>query len=212
MMRTTRLAPTRHGLLQARRHLRRVDKGGELLTRKRQALVAEFFRRARAAVEAHEDNLSLAATAYEELLRALPAHAASNLEALGWPTREVEVNVEEVNVWGILAAEIAPLASVSRNPMVRGTSPGITGPAAMAAADAFEALIDQLLSTASREIQVRRLADELANASRQLNTLDRRVRPALAGQIARIQQTLDEREREDHTRLRRFVRGVGSRS
>jgi V/A-type H+-transporting ATPase subunit D len=204
MTRDAALAPTRHGLLQARRHLLRVDKGGELLARKRQALVAEFFRLARAAIEARDDTLDLTALAYETLLQALPLHGASTLEALGWPTRDVEASVEEVNVWGILSAEIAPLGPVKRSPSERGTSLGATGPAAIATADAFETLIEQLLSTASREIQVRRIGDELARASRQLNTLERRVRPALAAQIWRTQQTLDEREREDHTRLRRF--------
>jgi vacuolar-type H+-ATPase subunit D/Vma8 len=63
-----------------------------------------------------------------------------------------------------------------------------------------------LLEAASRETQIRRLARALARTSRQVNTLEQRVGPALERQAAEIRRTLEEREREDHLRLRRLGR------
>jgi len=202
----TGLAPTRHSLLQGRRRLHRIDKGGELLTRKRQALVAELFRLARAAVERREEILATTASAYAQLLHALPLHGASTLESMGWPTREIEAVVEAVNVWGIVSAAIKRVDPVRRDWVARSTSPASTGPAAVGSAEAFETLIELLLDAATHEIQVRRVGDELTSASRQLNHLERRVRPSLASQVAQTQRILEEREREEHTRLR-LLRG-----
>ena len=205
MSRLVQSAPTRHALLQARRRLARVEKGAELLSRKRQALVTELFRLARPAAGAREAILAQAAAAYESLLDALGAHGREPLRALGWPTRTVEVALEAGNVWGIPAASVTPTGPVRRTVTARGTAPPTTGPAAAEAAEGFERLIELLLEAASRELLVRRVGDALTRASRQLNMLDRRLKPALGAHIARVHQALDEREREDHARLRRLA-------
>lgn len=63
-----------------------------------------------------------------------------------------------------------------------------------------------LLDAANREALLRRLGDALARTSRQVNTLERRVGPALQSGLTAIRRTLDEREREEHLRLERLVR------
>ena len=59
---------------------------------------------------------------------------------------------------------------------------------------------------AARELHVRALGQALARTSRQLHTLEQRVAPALRARIAAIGRALDEREREEHTRLRQLRR------
>lgn len=70
------------------------------------------------------------------------------------------------------------------------------------AAGAFEDLTDALLEAAGREA-LRRLGEALAQTSRQVNTLEQQVAPALGSEIAEIRGTLEEQEREDHIRLTR---------
>jgi vacuolar-type H+-ATPase subunit D/Vma8 len=53
---------------------------------------------------------------------------------------------------------------------------------------------------------LRRLGEALALASRQVNTLEQRLLPQVRSQIAFTRRALEEREREEHLRLRRLLR------
>src|SRR3990172_492949 len=82
-MRTlTGIALTRLNLLRAVRRLIRIEKGVELLRRKREALVAEFFQAARPAADARAGIADRARRAYPALLRALALHGSSGLRAM----------------------------------------------------------------------------------------------------------------------------------
>jgi vacuolar-type H+-ATPase subunit D/Vma8 len=71
---------------------------------------------------------------------------------------------------------------------------------------AFEELTELLLDAANRETLLGHLGEALARTSRQVNTLERRLQPALTAHLVAIWRTLDEREREDHVRLERRMR------
>lgn len=206
MRAVARVAPTRMNLLRARRQLERVEKGTALLRRKREALVAELFRLARPAVDARTAITQRFREAYPALLRALAAHGYDGLRALAWPTREIAVEIEPGQVWGIPVSDIVERPPVRRTLEARGTAPGHTGPATVDAASQFEALADLLLEAAPRELRIRRLGEAVAQTSRQVHTLEQRVGPALTTQITVVRRTLDEREREEHLRLKHVQR------
>jgi vacuolar-type H+-ATPase subunit D/Vma8 len=142
------------GLLRARRRLDRVRKGVDLLHRKREALVRELFHLARPAADARSAIAEGAAHAYEALLEALAVDGGTALRPLGWPARELKVEVRPAQVWGLAVT----------------------------------------------------LGEALSQTSRQVNTLERRVSPGLEHQIATTRRPLDEREREEHLRLRHLLR------
>ncbi len=202
-------APTRYNLLRARRRLERVEKGTDLLMRKRQALVTELFRLAGPAVDAREKVAERAEAAYPLLLRAYAEHGATDVEAIGWPRREIEVRLRPTKVWGTAVSEIVERTPVRRSLAARDTAPAPTGPATAMAADEFESLVELLLDAAGREMLIRRLGEALSRTSRQLNTLEQRVAPDLEAQIARTRSILDEREREEHSRIKHLLRRRG---
>ena len=78
----------------------------------------------------------------------------------------------------------------------------MAGPAAAAAASEFEQLADLLLDAAPREMLLQRLGQALAQTTRQVNTLERRLAPGLTSQVVHVRRTLEEREREERFRLR----------
>lgn len=197
-----RIAPTRMNLLRARKRLDRIQKGIVLLRRKREALVSEFFRRARPAAETRSEIAAQARRAYPALVRTLALHAEPGTSALGWPSRDLRVKLAPSQVWGIPVSEIVELPPVVRSLEERGTAPGSTGLAAADAASEFEKLVALLLEAAPEEMVLRRLGDELARTSRQLNTLQHRLAPAIRGRVTAIRRVLDEREREEHLRSR----------
>mgnify|MGYP005611148265 CR=1 FL=1 len=71
----------------------------------------------------------------------------------------------------------------------------------------FSAAIDnaaheQLIAAVAREAHVRALGAALTRTSRQLHTLEQRVAPELAATVAAVDRALEERDREEHIRLR----------
>lgn len=199
-MSESRLPATRLGLLRAQRRLQRLERGTSLLRRKREALVAELFSLARAALDTREQIDAEARGAWPLYLDALAAEGAGGLNGLSWPSRELGVQVTGRVVWGVPVADLEPVGPIVRTLAARGLVPG-TAPAAVEAAEAFERLTDLLVRAAPREMLLRRLGAALAQTTRQVNRLERRVAPGLRRQASQVRAALDEREREEHVRL-----------
>jgi V/A-type H+/Na+-transporting ATPase subunit D len=210
-MSEARLPPTRLGLLRAQRRLERLERGTSLLRRKREALVAELFALARSALDTREQIEAQARAAWPVYLDALAAEGAGALTGLSWPSRELGVRVTGRVVWGVPVADLEAAGPIVRTLAARGLLPGPT-PAAVEAAEAFERLTDMLVRAAPREMLLRRLGAALAQTTRQVNRLERRVAPGLRRQAAQVRASLDEREREEHVRLGLLARSaaVGS--
>ncbi|HEU5358328.1 MAG TPA: V-type ATP synthase subunit D, partial [Gemmatimonadales bacterium] len=197
--------------LRSRVRLARLERGADLLRRKREALVAELFRLARPASDARGRIEQAAEEAYVALLPALTEHGAAGLRALGWPARDYPVELAPGMVWGVPASRIVSRPPVPRTLGARGTAPAAVGGSAVRAADRFERLVEELLEAAPREMLLRRIGEALARTSRQVNTLERRLAPRLARDIVRVRQVLEEREREERVRLDGLLRRRRSR-
>lgn len=203
-----RLPATRQNLVQTARRLERVRKGTELLRRKREALVSELFRVARPAVHLRSAIAERAASAYPALAAALAQEGYAGLRAIGWPGRALEVETRTAQVWGVQVAEIVARPAIRRTLAARGTPAEAVGPSAASAATEVELLAELLIDAAGREALLRRLGDAVSRTSRQVNMLENRLTPALRANLAAIRRTLDEREREEHLRLRQLLDGT----
>jgi V/A-type H+-transporting ATPase subunit D len=201
-----RLAPTRMNLLRARRDLARVTRGIALTRRKREALVAELFRLARPAVDVRARIAAAVTRAAESLRDALGTHGASDLEAMGWPAAEPLVELRPAQVWGLGVSDVVSRTLIARTLDARGLAPALSGPSVTGTAALFEELADLLIDAAPREQRVRRLSEAVGETTRRLLTLEQRVAPTLVAQISSVRQQLEEREREEHLRLRHVRR------
>ena len=108
-----RVAPTRMNLLRTRRQLEQVARGTALLRRKREALVNELFQLARGAVATRARIAEQAADAYPALLGALARHGHAGLTVLGWPSRDLQVEIRAGRVWDVPVAEVSERSSVT---------------------------------------------------------------------------------------------------
>ncbi len=196
-------------MLRARRELARVAKGVSLTRRKREALVAELFKLARPAVDVRARLQQTVTLAAASLADALAVHGTAGLTAMAWPTKEPLVELRPAQVWGIAVSDVIGRPPIARTLDARGLAPGMIGVAAAETASRFEELADLLIDAAPREQRVRRLAEAVADTTRRLRTLEQRVAPALTSQIATVRRQLEEREREEQSRLR-HVRRRGS--
>ena len=200
-----RTAATRSNLVRLRRRLEQVEKGVALLRRKRESLAAALFELARPAVDTRRGIDEQARSAYRALLEALAAAGRAELRVLGWPAREIHVELVQREAWGIRGFDLASTPSVVRSVAARGSPAGPGDAAPTAAAEQFERLTERLLDAAPRELFIRRVGNALSHATRLVNTLEQRVVTSLARDLAAMRSTLEEREREEHLRLKRIV-------
>jgi V/A-type H+-transporting ATPase subunit D len=198
--------PTRLNVLRSRKRLGRVREGAQLLRRKREALVRELLGHARPAVDARERIGRAAGAAYPALVEALADEGSAGVIASAEPLHDVGVTVRSTRVWGLAVGTMVEAPRLERTLEARGTVPGPTSPATIEAAQSFETLAQLLLDAAPREMLMRTLGGAVAQTSRQVRALERRVEPALAAAVRRMSDMLDEREREEHLRLRHFLR------
>ena len=199
-----RVPPTRMGLLATRARRRTAVKGARLLRSKREALSGEFFRMMRGLVAGREElDASLRrATRALTLARAQDGEEALVSLALS-AAREIPVEIERRKVWGLPTPEVKGPPLV-RAPDARGASPHGFSLSAAAAARAHEESLEILLAICSREIRLRRLGEEIQRTSRRINALEQFLIPRLDRETSRIELVLEERAREDLSRLKRF--------
>jgi V/A-type H+-transporting ATPase subunit D len=201
-----RAPTTRLGLLDVRGRSAIADKGARLLRAKREVLAGEIWKMMREVLEgrAKLDEVLRAAVKALGLAEALDGQDA--LESLApAAARDVPVQVTVRRVWGV------PTPIVAAPPLVRaadrrGTSPTSWGLAGVEAARRHEEALEVLLGIATREKHLVRLGEEIQETSRRVNALEQVLLPALAAEARRVETALEERDREDAVRLRRFRR------
>lgn len=195
---------TRTELLAAREELALAIAGRDLLREKREHLLDELRRIADEVVE-EADELSRsvaaarAALALAEAIDGPQRVRSAALAAVG----ELPLVVRAVNVMGVEVAEITH-PPVGRPLTRRGYALAAADPRIDVAAASFERVVEVLLHVAAVEARLQRLATEVGRVTRRMNALDVVVIPAMQRRVVRIQAVLDERERQEHFRLKRI--------
>lgn len=199
-----RLAPTRMSLLATRARREIAKKGATLLRGKREALASEFFRLMHGVVagRARLDETLREASRALTLARALDGDDRLGSLALA-AGREIPVEIEPRKVWGVPTPEVRGPRLV-RAVDARGSSPLDWSLGAAEAARRHEEALEVLLEICSREIRLERVGAEIRKTSARINALEQALIPRLEAEARRIALSLEEREREDVSRLKRF--------
>jgi vacuolar-type H+-ATPase subunit D/Vma8 len=116
------------------------------------------------------------------------------------------VELEHNKIWGIPVPTVVSHSPIRRTLAGRETSAASVGPAAAQTATEFEQLVELVLESLPKEQLVRRLGVALAKSTRQVNTLQLRVEPALTAELHALRGMLEERERDERSRLRHVLR------
>lgn len=197
------LVATRSELLDRRRRAVFVAQGRDLLKDKRTALVREFRHHQTELLDGLERLRILAVQARQRLDEAT---AVCGPEALASGALAAATGIgAELRSRTVAGVHVFDLRHdpVRRNTATRGWAPGLVSAHLDIVALAYEEQLEWLLDLCAVELSVRRLATEIARTTTQVNALDNIVLPQLHDEARRIALTLDEREREEHARLRR---------
>ncbi len=196
--------PTRSQLLQLRRTRRMAERGYRLLKLKRDALIVEFFRVLDRAKTMRSNLAQKYVVAEQRIAIARAIEGSLGIRSAALASRDVPtLDLKTKNVMGIIVPKI-DAKSVRKKLEDRGYGVITTSARIDEAAEAYEALVEDVVVAAEIETTMRRLIEEIEKVKRRVNALEYRVIPELKTTEAFIRQRLEEMERDNFMRLKRF--------
>ena len=191
-------------LLRLRKRKALVVQGIDILTHKKDALLEEFRTVVKSLHEVRlrlENNMNDSARALVMARAQEPDHFLAT-QAMA-ARRKIILNISMKSIWGVKWPKI-DFPDARRDPFQRGTAPGYRSLAVDGAAESFEATLNTLAAAAAEEFHLLEIGGAIRKTSRRINALEVRLLPQIKKDMARISTRLEELEREDRFRLKRF--------
>lgn len=206
------ISPTRMNLLQRRSQLRVAQQGVDLLKRKRDALVADFFKIVREALAAREALSAACREAYVMLTLAKALEGREALEVAAIPAqRDITLDITIRNVWGTKIPEVA-VTEIRRPLLERTQNPVATSARTIESSANFEEVVAAIFAVAATEIKLRKIGEEIRKTTRRVNALEQVIIPRLRGETRYISSVLEQRAREDVFRLKRIKKKLEAKA
>ena len=198
------IKPTRSELIKLKGRIKQTKNGYKLLKMKRDGLFHEFRTLLSEMIEAKRDLTDayrLAKTRID-LANAIEVGLAVRAAAIA-NSAHPEVEVERRNIMGVVVPSVSGTNLKStfaeRGIGFIGSSPYIDE-----ASDSFSELIEKIVTASEMEATLKRLLAEIEATKRRVNALEFKVIPELEEAKVFIQLRLEEMEREETFRLKRF--------
>lgn len=203
------IAPTRSNLLQRRDQLKLANRGADLLKRKRDALISEFFDLVKSSLEARKSLLGTSQEAYFSLFLAKAWDGPEAVESLSLAEQSgLDVDIKVENLFGVKVPQVQPPNFSGDLPF----SPINAGARTLDAASEFRKLTEALINVAATETRLRRIGEEIKKTNRRVNALEQLVIPGINQQIKDIRSVLDQRALEEVTVLKRIKAKLEARA
>lgn len=189
--------PTKSNLMALQKSLKLAKLGYELMDRKKNILIKELLSLSSNAKELRKEANDAYAKAYKNLLEA-SLTLGDISPFVSFTPIDDGINLSVRSVMGVELPEIH--AKKSRTYPYFGFSG--TGPCLDRAYIGFERAKELTAKLAAAESDVCRLADAVRKTQKRANALSNVQIPALTEQIKTISEALDEKEREDFSRMK----------
>tara|TARA_B000000532_G_scaffold155612_1_gene125199 strand:+ start:52124 stop:52741 length:618 start_codon:yes stop_codon:yes gene_type:complete len=198
------IKPTRSELINLKRRIKQTQNGYKLLKMKRDGLFHEFRTLLSEMIEAKQELSGTYKLALQRinLASAVEGGLAVKSAALASSTHP-EVTVKRRNIMGVVVPSVEGINlrvdMEKRGIGLIGSSPYIDE-----AADSYGKLIEKIVKAAEMEATLKRLLAEIESTKRRVNALEFKVIPEMEEARDFIQLRLEEMEREETFRLKRF--------
>jgi len=198
------IKPTRSELINLKRRIKQTRSGYNLLKMKRDGLFHEFRTLLSEMISAREELVASYRVAVEAISLASAIEGGLSVKSAAIAnSSSPEVEVSRRNIMGVVVPKVVGqhLTTTIEN---RGT--GLIGGSSYIdeAADAYSALIENIVKAAEMEATLKRLLVEIEATKRRVNALEYVVIPQMEEARNFIQLRLEEMEREETFRLKRF--------
>ena len=195
--------PTRMELIKKNAQIKLAEQGRDLLREKMDALIQEFFHIMESVSKSRDELEIVANAAQRSLLTALAVDDSVTLKSASFATRKgLFIDIKGKNIMGV-PVPVLEKKRVSKSILERGYSIISTSGRIDEAAEKFEMELDLIIGLAETETSLKRLGGEIQMTRRRVNALEQVLIPDLKKQAKYIENTIDEREREDLFRLKK---------
>ena len=198
------IKPTRSELIKLKGRIKQTKNGYKLLKMKRDGLFHEFRTLLAEMIEAKRDLTAayrLAKTRID-LANAIEGGLAVRAAAIA-NSAHPEVEVERRNIMGAVVPSVSG-SNLKSTFAERGIGFIGSSPYIDEASDSFSELIEKIVKASEMEATLKRLLAEIEATKRRVNALEFKVIPELEEAKVFIQLRLEEMEREETFRLKRF--------
>jgi V/A-type H+-transporting ATPase subunit D len=200
------VAATRSNLLRTKRELGVAQQGHDVLDEKRQALILEVMAMVQDAEAARQEMNDAFAAAYRALLGARMSLGSERLDWIALSAlQEPQVRISDRRVMGVLVPLVDTMSEAS--PLQYGLA-GTTA-ALDEAVERFRDLLVIVSEMAEMMTAIWRLSQEIKKTQRRVKALENFTIPRLKSNLKFIQDTLDEKEREEHFRTKLIKKKLG---
>jgi V/A-type H+-transporting ATPase subunit D len=195
--------PTRMELIRKNAQIKLAEQGRDLLREKMDALIREFFRIMETVSRSRDDLEGMANVAQQSLLTALATDDPVTVKSASFATkRGLSLDIKGKNIMGV-PVPVIEKKRISKSVFERGYSIISVSGRIDEAAEKFEGELDLVIGLAETETALKRLGGEIQMTRRRVNALEQVLIPQLKSQAKYIENTIDEREREDLFRLKK---------
>jgi len=198
------IKPTRSELIKLKARIKQTKNGYKLLKMKRDGLFHEFRTLLSEMIDAKRDLTAayrLAKTRID-LANAIEGGLAVRAAAIA-NSAHPEVEVERRNIMGVVVPSVTG-SNLKSTFAERGIGFIGSSPYIDEASDSFSELIEKIVKASEMEATLKRLLAEIEATKRRVNALEFKVIPELEEAKVFIQLRLEEMEREETFRLKRF--------
>lgn len=196
--------PTRSELLAVKKKKNFAEKGHDLLRKKRDGLIMSFFDVLDDAKGARESMKEQLVNAELKIAISVAVEGDLSVKSAAFARSDKPaVEVAKKNLMGVVVPEVSS-SNIKKRLDQRGY--GIIGTSNRIdeAADAYEELLAAIIRVAEKETVMKKLLDEIESTRRRVNALEFKVLPELRTVETAITMRLEELERENIFRLKRF--------
>ncbi|WP_291423941.1 V-type ATP synthase subunit D [Deinococcus sp.] len=203
------ISPTRSALLASKAALRTASGGADLLKRKRDALIGEFFALVKDALAAREQLSGVSKGAYTSLFGAKAWDSPEAVESLSLAgTGDYAVDMQIESVYGVKV----PRINIPERAQAAHFSPINVGARTIQASADFGSVLEAIVKVAATETKLRRIGEEIKKTSRRVNALEQVVIPGIQDDIRFVRSVLDQREREASYTQKKIKQKIDAKS
>ena len=205
--------PTRMELIKTKNRIKLAKKGYELLKKKRDALVLEFFNILKKARDLRGELTKRVEEAYHTLQLIELYNTRSKLNEISMSlTRDMEIDLDVKNIMGVKIPSIE--MNIDMRPYYE--RPGYSAIESSAKLDegiaAFESVFEITMKLAETETAIKRLIGEIEKTKRRVSSLEHILIPRLEAQKKMISLRLDEMERDSFVSLKVIKRKLDKKA
>ena len=197
------IKPTRSELLKLKKQIRLAKSGYNLLKKKRDGLILEFFDILKKAKTLREELVNEYKAALEKINIARTLEGDLKVKSIAMAIKDIpDIKLTTKNIMGVKVPKIES-SEIKKAFMERGY--GVYNSSSIdEAAAAYEKVVEKIILAAEIETSMRKLLNEIEKTKRRVNALEFVVIPNLDKTKSFIQLRLEEMERENIFRMKRI--------